>query len=329
MAREDDLDFSNDEEVHVVGRKVLSENARVSAEPEQDNDYELEIIDDTPEEDRNRRPLAADEDDPEQEEELESYSKRVQKRIDKITHKLNDERREKERLARENAEAVQMAQAFYNRMQELENTLNWGQNKLTEEATSRLDYQQKLAQDKYRKAFEAGDTDGVIEAQTELSNLAVERSKVGTWTPPAEEVRQPQTQSLQQANPAVYSQAEPVQQPQPRDYKAEAWAARNPWFGKDAEMTAFAYGVHERLVKSGIDPTSDEYYEKVDARIREIFPQNNPRNVRKSPAVAPVGRTTASKPLQATRTEAALIKRLNIPADRYLAEKQKLEQRNG
>lgn len=328
MARDDDLDFSNDEEVNVVGRQVLSDNTRLSAQPDEDDDYELEIIDDTPEEDRNHAPLQDDED-PEHEEEVESYSKRVQKRIDRITHKYNDERREKERLSRENAEAVKIAQAFYNRVQELEQTLNWGQTKLTESETNRLDYQQQLAQDKYRKAFEAGDTDGVIEAQTELSRLAVERSKIGDWTPPAPQPQaQPQTALQQQSNP-VYNQPEPVQQPQPRDYKAEAWASRNPWFGKDAEMTALAYGVHERLVKAGIDPTSDEYYEKVDARMRELFPQQTNQRTKRTNAVASVGRTTASKTLSATKTEAALIKRLGVPADRYLAEKRKLEKRNG
>ena len=324
MAREDDLDFSNDEEVHVVGRKVLSENTRVAAEPEEE---EYEVVDDTPEEDRGRAPLALDEDDPEQEEELESYSKRVKKRIDKLTHKINDERREKERLAREHAEAVKIAQMFYNRSQELEQTVTWGSGRLTQEATNRLEYQQQIAQDKYRKAFEAGDTDGVIDAQNELNKLAIERSQLGQWVPPVSVPQVP----LQQINNAVYNQPEPVQPQQPpaRDYKAEAWASQNPWFGKDEEMTAFAYGVHERLVKSGVDPTSDEYYGKVDARMRQMFPQNfNQRNKRSS-TVASVGRTTAPKNEAVTKSEDALIKRLGIDKKAYLAEKRKLEQRNG
>jgi hypothetical protein len=325
MAREDDLDFSNDEEVHVVGRKVLSENTRVAPEPEED---EYEVVDDTPEEDQGRPALALDEDDPEQEEELESYSKRVKKRIDRLTHKMNDERREKERLAREHAEAVKIAQMFYNRAQELENTVTWGAGRLNEESTSRLDYQQQIAQDKYRKAFEAGDTDGVIEAQNELNKLAIERSQIGQWTPP---VPQAPKAPLQQENIPVYNQTAPVQPQQPpaRDYKAESWASQNPWFGKDEEMTAFAYGVHERLVKSGVDPTSDEYYGKVDARMREMFPQNFNQRTKKVSAVASVGRTTAPKKTAVTKSEDALIKRLGIKPEAYLAEKRKLEQRNG
>jgi len=325
MAREDDLDFSNDEEVHVVGRKVLSENTRVAAEPEED---EYEVIDDTPEEDRDRAPLAADEDDPEQEEELESYSKRVKKRIDKLTHKMNDERREKERLAREHAEAVKIAQMFYNRAQELENTVTWGSGRLTEEATSRLEYQQQIAQDKYRKAFEIGDTEGVLEAQNELNKLAIERSQIGQWTPP---VTQNYQAPLQQENNPVYNQPTPVQPQQPpaRDYKAESWASQNPWFGKDEEMTAFAYGVHERLVKSGVDPTSDEYYGKVDARMREMFPQNFNQRPKRTSTVASVGRTAAPKNDAVSKSEDALIKRLGIDKKAYLAEKRKLEQRNG
>jgi len=325
MAREDDLDFSNDEEVHVVGRKVLSENTRVAAEPEED---EYEVIDDTPEEDRDRAPLAADEDDPEQEEELESYSKRVKKRIDKLTHKMNDERREKERLAREHAEAVKIAQMFYNRAQELENTVTWGSGRLTEEATSRLEYQQQIAQDKYRRAFEIGDTEGVLEAQNELNKLAIERNQIAQWTPP---VPQNYQAPLQQENIPVYNQPTPVQPQQPpvRDYKAESWASQNPWFGKDEEMTAFAYGVHERLVKSGVDPTSDEYYGKVDARMREMFPQNFNQRPKRTSTVASVGRTAAPKNDAVSKSEDALIKRLGIDKKAYLAEKRKLEQRNG
>ena len=328
MAREDDLDFSNDEEVHVVGRKVLSENTRVVNAPEPEEDYELEIVDDAPEEDQGRAPLRG-EDDPEHEEELESYSKRVKKRIDKITHKLNDERREKERMAREHAEAIKIAQAFYSRVQELEGTLSWGQDKLTEAETSRLDYQQQIAQDKYRKAFESGDTDGVIEAQNELNKLAIERSKVGQWSPPAPAPVLPQQTALQPVSNPVYNQPEPVQAPQPRDYKAEAWASQNPWFGKDEEMTAFAYGVHERLVKSGVDPTSDEYYGKVDARMREMFPQNFNERPRKTTNVAAVGRTTAKKEVTLSKSEDAIRRRLGLTPEQYKAEKRKLEQRNG
>lgn len=324
MARDEDLDFSGDEEVYVVGRNQLSEDTRIKPEEE----YEFEIVDDTPEPDRNRPTLNADDNDPEQEEELEGYSKRVKKRIDQLTHKMNDERREKERLAREHAEAVKLAQSFYQRTQELEQTLNWGTGRLNEEATHRLDYQQQIIQDKYRKAFESGDTDGVIEAQNELNKLAIERSQIGHWAPPSAPVQQaPQTSALQQNNIPVYNQPEAVQPP-PRDYKAESWASQNPWFGQDDEMTAFAYGVHERLVKSGVDPTSDDYYEKVDARMREMFPQNFQRT-RKASTVASVGRTTAPKKLIVTKSQAAIIKRLGLTPEQYMAEQKKLEKRNG
>ena len=306
-----DFDFGNEEDVTPVGK---------SAEPEIDpNSFEVEIVDDTPPEDQNRKPFeaAAEED---HEEEVENYSKKVKKRIDQLNHKFHDERREKERLAREHAEAVRMAQTFYSRMQELENTLTWGQGKLTEEATSRLDYQQQIAQEKYRKAFEIGDSEGVLAAQDELNKLAIERNNVQNWAPPAAPQRQ-QT-ALQPNENAVYNAQEAVQQPAPRDYKAEEWSAKNPWFGKDAEMTAFAYGVHERLVKSGVDPTSDEYYEKVDARIREVFPQqfNRPK---KTSNVASVGRTTAPKKVTISASEAAIAKRLGLTNEQYAREKMK------
>lgn len=315
----DDFEFDGDDNVMPVGRQVITENVPVY---EDDDAAEFDIIDDTPEEDRNRRPLEADDDDDDDSDEVGQYSKRVQKRINKITHRLNDERREKERLAREHAEALKIAQNFYARVQELENTITWGADKLTEESKARLEYQQKIAQDKYRQAFESGDTDKVIEAQTELNRVAVERDRL------EQQYRVPPQQSRQPENNPVYNQPEPVQPQRPVDYKAQAWAAQNPWFGKDDEMTSFAYGVHEKLVRSGIDPTSDEYYDKVNRRMREVFPQNfSDTRPKKAATVAPVNRSTASKRLTVTQSEAAIIKQLGITPDAYLAEKRKQQER--
>ena len=137
-------------------------------------EVEVEIIDDTPEEDRGRKPLQA-EADQEQEEELDNYSEKVQKRINQINHKYHDERREKERLAREHAEAVRIAQAIYEENERLKSTLTWGQQEYTKVAEGQLDYAQKLAQDKFRKAFESGDTEGVLDAQNELASLAAQK----------------------------------------------------------------------------------------------------------------------------------------------------------
>lgn len=317
---EDDFedDFGDDEEVNPVRKRFADDD-------DADEGYEIEIVDDTPEEDQGRKPLEAEDDS--HEEEVESYSKRVKKRIDQLNHRVHDERREKERLARENEEALRLAKLVVDENEQLKRTLTWGQQEYTKEATTRLDYAQKLAQDKYRRAFESGDTDGVLEAQDELHALSIERNRVANLRL-SQQQQAPQQNTLQREDSTVYSNQNTAPAPPPRDYKAENWASRNPWFGKDEEMTAFAYGLHEKLVKSGVDPTSDEYYERVDSRIREVFPGNFKRSKRTS-NVASVGRTSASrKVMTLTKSQIAIAKRLGVTPEQYAQHVVKLEKRN-
>lgn len=283
------------------------------------DDIEVEIVDDTPEEDQGRAKLKEDDDD--NEEEIESYSKGVQKRINQIQHKYHDERRAKEALERQNAEAIRIAQTILQENEQLKSTLTWGHQEYTKEATSRLDYAHKIAEGKYRNAFETGDTDGVLEAQAELNELANQKRQLATLVPPI-----PQ-KPLQPQNNEVYIPQQSVPEAPPKDYKAEDWAGKNPWFGKDEEMTAFAYGLHEKLVKSGVDPTSDEYYQKVDSRIREVFPKNFDR--KRSSPVASVGRTTAPRKVTLNNSEIAIAKRLGITPELYAKYKIKEQHLNG
>ena len=309
------------------GKEKPVEHGRAEKEVEIP-EIEVEIVDDTPDEDRGRKPLQA-ETDQEQEDELDNYSEKVQKRINQINHKYHDERREKERLAREHAEAVRIAQAIYEENERLKSTLTWGQQEYTKVAEGQLDIAQQLAQDKFRRAFESGDTEGVLEAQNELSSLAAQKSQLQNFGPPMPPVYEPQYQQpLQNIQNPVYNNVNTAPEPVPRDYKAEEWASRNPWFGQDKEMTAFAYGLHEKLVESGIDPTSDEYYQKVDSRLREVFP-NNFQRPKKTSTVASVGRTTAPKKVTLTASEMAIAKRLGVTPERYALYKQKGATVNG
>lgn len=277
-------------------------------------EVEVEIVDDTPEEDKGREPLKAEKD--EQEDELENYSEKVQKRINQLNHRYHDERRAKEVLVRQNEEAIRLARTVYEENERLKQTLSWGQQEYAREAEAKIEYAQKLAEDKYRKAYETGDTDGVLEAQRELNESAIQKAQLQNQIATAV-----QQTSLQQQNNQVYSA--PEQQyyeqpapPPPRDSRAEEWASRNPWFGKDEEMTSFAYGLHQKLVNNGIDPTSDEYYQKIDSRIREVFPQNFQKS-RKSSTVAPASRSTGSKKVTLTASQVAIAKRLGVPLETY------------
>lgn len=276
---------------------------------------EIEIVDDTPEEDKGREPLKAEVKD-ESEDELDNYSEKVQKRINQLNHRYHDERRAKEALVRQNEEALRLARTVYEENERLKQTLTWGQQEYAREAEAKINYAQKLAEDKYRKAYETGDTDGVLEAQRELNEAAIQKAQLQNQIAAAV-----QQTTLQQQNNQVYSQ--PEQQyyeqpasPPPRDTRAEEWATRNPWFGKDEEMTSFAYGLHQKLVNNGVDPTSDEYYQKIDSRIREVFPQNF-QKARKSSTVAPASRSTGSRKVTLTASQVAIAKRLGVPLETY------------
>jgi len=279
----------------------------------EDEAPEIEIVDDTPEEDRGRVPLQTEEE--EHEEELDKHSLNVKKRINQLSHKYHDERRAKEEALRQNEEAIRLARTVYEENERLKQTLSWGQQEYAREAEAKIEYAQKLAEDKYRKAYETGDTDGVLEAQRELNESAIQKAQLQNQIATAV-----QQTSLQQQNNQVYSA--PEQQyyeqptPAPRDSRAEYWASRNPWFGKDEEMTSFAYGLHQKLVNNGIDPTSEEYYQKIDSRMREVFPQNFQKS-RKSSAVAPASRSTGSKKVTLTASQVAIAKRLGVPLETY------------
>ena len=287
-------------------------------------ELEIEVVDDTPEEDQGRAKLADDSD--EQEAELDNYSAKVQKRINQINHKYHDARREKEALERQNAEAIKLAQTILAENERLKQTLTWGQQEYTKEAQAKIEYAEKLAEDKYRRAYEAGDTEGTLTAQRELNKIEIEKSKLVDYVNNSLQDQR----ALQQENNQVYSNPTPAPEPPtaPRDYRAEEWASRNPWFGKDEEMTSLAYGLHQKLVNSGVDPTSDEYYQQIDSNIRSRFPERFNRQKKSSP-VAPVGRTTAPKKVTLSASEVAIAKRLGLTTELYAQYKLKGATING
>jgi hypothetical protein len=290
-----------------------------------ENGVEIEIIDDTPEQDRGRTPAPETAD----EGELDTYSAKVQKRIDRLNHKFHDERRAREALERQHQEAVALTQGVLADNEKLRQTLTWGQQAYVKEMKAKVEYAEQLAQDKYRRAHSEGDTDGMVAAQKIFSEAATHRSQLEQYVSGMEQnaLQTPQTP----VHSAVTPQPAPVQQTAPRDLKAEEWASRNPWFGTDEEMTPFACGLHNKLVNSGYDPTSDEYYQKVDSRMREVFPKSfdSPTQQRRTSTVAPVSRSTAPSKITLTQSEVALAKQLGISLESYAKQKAKGAQVNG
>lgn len=211
-----------------------------------DSNIEIEIEDDTPEEDRNREPLASAEE--VNDDELSQYSTKVQKRINEINRKYHDERRAKEAVSRQNAEAIQYARAVLEENNRLKETLTWGEKALLEQAQQKLVYDTVIAEAQYKKAYEDGDPEALVSAQRELYRVQTEADQLKNY--------RPVQQNLQSSPVPAYTEPQqPVQKP--RDEKAESWAAKNTWFGQDREMTNFAYAIHENLVEQGVHPTQN------------------------------------------------------------------------
>ena len=185
-------------------------------------------------------------------------------------------------------------------------------------AESELARYQRMAQE----AYEAGDTAKAVSFQTDAARFAMERDRISAYVPPLMQPQQPQMQRF------MPQQQMPQQQPvaPPRDQKAEDWADKNSWFGKNEEMTGAAYGVHERLVKEGIDPRSDEYYQRLDTTMRRRFPEAfegdeaaSPR--RNNPVVAPATRSVKTpRRVQLTASQVALARKLGLTVEQYAAE---------
>lgn len=277
----------------------------------QDDDVEIEVVDDTPPKDRGRKPSEP----PEEvtDDELEQYSDRVKKRIQHFSKGYHDERRAKEQALRERQELEAYAQKLIDENKSLKGNFNKSQEVLLEQAKRVATTEHEQAKAKYKEAYESGDGDKLLEAQEEL---AAARSKV-------EKVNNFKPAPLQEEETSVQIQS--TAQPASVDTKAESWRQENAWFGADDEMTSFALGLHQKLVKSGVDPQSDEYYAKINSRMRQVFPENfseaeepeDTKPVRKSNVVAPATRSVAPKKITLTQTQVALAKRLGVPLAEY------------
>ena len=274
-------------------------------------EFEIEVVDDTPDPDKGRKalpePVGEVTDD-----ELSKYDESVQKRIKKLSHGYHDERRAKEAALREREEALKFAQQIIEENKRLKTDLNSNNTLLVGTAKQNAELALDQARKKYRDAYDAGDADQIIAAQEELTTARLKLERVTNFKPAP----------LQQRETPVNIPPRTAPETPRADPKALAWQQQNQWFGNDEEMTSFALGLHEKLVKSGVDPTSDEYYERVNSRIREKFPENFPGLEEKSKrtssnVVAPASRNVAPKKITLTQTQVALAKKLKIPLDLY------------
>jgi hypothetical protein len=290
----------------------------------EDEEFEIEIIDDTPEPDRNKskRPADAAPDVPE-DDEIASYSENVQKRIKKLKYEYHEERRAKEAALRENQEAVTLARKLIEERNQLSERLSMGEQAVIEQAKKRVQAQLEQVERDYRNAYEAGDTDNVLSAQKNITRLTLEQQQIDGYRA-----------SVPQRIEPDQVQMRPTAPPEP-DEKAKTWLRSNPWFGQEEEMSGYAYGVHERLIKrENITPLSDDYYNRIDAAMRHRFPEYfdeeggqevdlRPQSApRRTPVVAPARRVSASaapRKVSLTATQVALAKRLGLTPEQYAA----------
>lgn len=260
-------------------------------------------------------------------EEVEQYSDRVKKRIDHLYKGYKTAQTEAEKAKREAEEAIRMAQAVIEENKKLKGSLSQGQAALLEQAKKVVSNEVEEAKRKYKEAYESGDSDRLVAAQEELTTAKIKLDRVNNFKPAP----------LQEEKKEVQI-AQPREEPVQIDAKAENWAKENSsWFGKDKEMTSFAYGYHAKLLDQGIDPSSDEYYEKLNTRMRKVFPEafeaeeppeqeERPQVQRQKPSnvVAPATRSTAAKKVVLTKDQVNLAKRLGLTPEQYAREVAKL-----
>ena len=251
--------------------------------------------------------------------EMEDYGKKVQSRIDKLTKRV----RESERREQAAIEYAQGVQQDAQKMRQKARNLDTG---YVTEFASRVEAETEEAKKALKAAVELGDSDAQVDAQQKLARLAIESERVKSTQAQRERLKkemearglnpnQPQMPNPQQMQP----QAAP---PPPPDPKAELWADKNKWFGEDEPMTLTSFSIHRKLVEEGYDPSSDDYYNQIDMRMRETFPHkfngqrtSPPQMVASANRGGPVGARKGT--VRLTPSQVAIAKKLGVPLSEY------------
>ena len=302
--------------------------ADTAAEDDEDDGFEIEIVDDVAPEDKPRRPADAEPDIPE-DDDLEGYSEQVQKRLKKLTFEAKEAARQQAEANRQREEAINYAKTLAEQNKKLQEDVQKNQGYVVDQAKGRLSAEIEKAKIAYKNAYEAGDADALLEAQANLTTLQNDQYRWDSFKPAARPAVEP-------AAPA----AQPVaQQQQVRlTSNQERWLSNNDWYGKDRRMTSFALGVHEELVYNGVEPDSEKYYTEIDRELRKTFPDKfsdgeevevPARQKKPAAVVAPAARSAKTpRKIRLTSTQVAIAKRLGLTNEHYAAQVLK-EQQNG
>jgi len=315
--------------------EAVEAKKEVKKETKTEPEFEIEEEDDTPPEDRGREPLPDNIKKELDEDNLEDYSARVKERIAQMKKYNHDTRREKEAIERERDEAIANARRVLEENQKLRKTLSTGEEDYLKTLKEKYESDVNYAKREYREAYDSGDPEKIVEAQSKLNEAQFKLQNAMGMKPQYNTLQEDQS-SVQIAQQQNYTS----QAPKP-DSKATAWQEKNTWFGRNKVMTATALGLHDELVSEGIDPTSDQYYRRIDDTMHKLFPdhfgdaeeslegQPAQRTKKPSTVVAPATRSTAPKKVRLTKTQLALAKKFKLTPEQYARELLKTENANG
>jgi hypothetical protein len=308
------------------------EEAKKVDEPtEKENDFEIEVEDDTPPQDKGRRPSEPEFVEQLEKDELDEYSVEAKKKIDGFRKIYHDERRAKEAADRERQEAIDIAKKLYEENKSLKGRVNSTEMVAIDSFKSNAEQELVMAKKEYREAYESGDSEKLVEAQEKMTSAKIKLDRAFDASQNLN-----QRNALQERENEVKIQQQ-SEKPVVRDQKATSWQERNPWFGQDDEMTSLALGLHEKLVKQNgmAYATTDEYYKRIDETIRKRFPENfeeanvdeeksSPRT-KPSTVVAPASRSTSSKKIKLNTSQQSIAKKLGLTNEQYARELLKLD----
>jgi hypothetical protein len=305
--------------------------------PESEQEVEIEIVDDTPEEDRrNATPLPKEIVEDIEKDDLEAYSGQAKERLMQMKKAMHDERRAKEAAFKEQEEAIAFAQKIYQENQNLKSKLTYGEQNLVSSVKENVTRQLEDAKRAYKDAYDSGDSDRLVEAQEKLTDAKIKAQELDRYRPEfSEEALQSQENNVKIP-----------QQPQRLDSKTQAWLDKNSWYGVDEDMSFLAMGVHRRLEREGVPIGSDHYYSVIDREMKQRFPEKfeadeetksslepeaktSVKTSKPSTVVAPATRSTSPKRVKLTPTQVQLAKKFNLTPEQYARELTKLESQNG
>ena len=316
-------EFDNDE------FKFPDEASEATGKPEDKKpEFEYEVEDDTPVQDRGREPMPKPLVEELEKDELDKYDDEVKNKLKQMRKVWHNERREKESAQREQQETLNVAQRLLQENKRIKNILSNGEKEYVATVQNAANMELEMAKRAYREAYDAGDTDKIIEAQQSLQNANYKIMQVKNFKLPPLQEEQFEVQPRQEQRQSV---------PKP-DNKAEDWQDRNKWFGQNRGMTAYALGVHEDLKDNGVPVGSEEYYSELDKTIRQRFPEvfqgqqrlnESTARTRPSTVVAPVARSTSPNKVKLRQSQLNTIKKLGITPEQYVREFLKVEAQNG